>query len=460
MSENKLKRDLSVLNVWALALGCIIGSGAFILPGTVFLVKGGPAGTAIALVAAMLMMIIIACNYDFMIKLYPEAGGEFIYAQKAFGRKNAFICSWFLAFSYLVIVPQNAVALAFICRTLSGSIFQSGFSYKIAGYEIYVGEIILSLFALVIFAVLTIRGVKITGIIQTLLVFALISGVAAVMIAAIIRPESSIKNLKPAFNPEFKGYGGMLGILAAAPWAFVGFDTIPQSAEEFNFFHGRTKYIMSFSIILGAFIYIALNTITASVIPEGYADWAAYIKDVPNLDGIKSIPTFYVFYELLGEWGILFLELAVLGAVLSCITGFYMAASRLLYSMAVKNFLPSWFGHLHEKYKTPDNAILFIMAVSMTAPFLGRSVWGWIVEMSSTGAAIGYAYTSAAALKTALSNRNKNVIFMGLLGVIISALFLILLLVPISALNSSLSFEAYICLGIWSLLGIIFYLYE
>ena len=451
-----LKRELSLLNVWALALGCIIGSGAFILPGSTFLPGGGPAGTAIAISAAAIIMIIIAFNYDFMIQHYPAAGGEFTYAKEAFGRKNAFVCSWFLVFSYLVIVPQNAAALAFISRSLIGQVFQTGFHYRIAGYDIYAGEVVLAVFALVFFGLLTIRGVKITGIIQTCLVFALIGGVAVLFIAAVMSPRASLGNLSPAFSPETSRGGGVLRILAVTPWAFVGFDTIPQSAEEFKFSRTKTKYLMCFSILFGAAIYIIINTITASVIPAGYASWAEYIADIPKMEGIASLPAFNVFYELLGGNGIIFLGISVLGAVLSCIIGFYMAASRLLFSMARDNFLPEWFSGLHSKYRTPNNAIVFIMLVSMAAPFFGRTVWGWIVDMSSVGAAAGYGYTSAAALKLAKTESNTRIMFTGALGVVMSVIFLVLLLIPISGLNCSLSSESYICLSVWVILGVIF----
>ena len=117
-NEAKLEKKLSPLNVWSLALGCIIGWGAFVMPGNTFLGKAGPLGTAIAMGIAALIMIVISFNYHFMIKRYPVAGGEFTYTQKAFGRGHAFICSWFLGLSYLAIVPLNATALALIGRNL------------------------------------------------------------------------------------------------------------------------------------------------------------------------------------------------------------------------------------------------------------------------------------------------------------------------------------------------------
>lgn len=459
-NEVKLQKKLSPMNVWALALGCIIGWGAFVMPGNTFLGKAGPLGTAIAMAIAAVVMIIIAFNYNFMINHYPIAGGEFTYTQKAFGQNHAFLCSWFLGLSYLAIVPLNATALALIGRNLMNNIFQVGFHYNVAGYDIYLGEILLAVVALILFAVLSIRGVKFTGVFQTLLVFALVAGVAIVAIAACVSDKASFENLKPAFYPsDAQGakIGGVLAVVAVAPWAFVGFDTIPQAAEEFKFSPKKTRIIMVISIVFGAAVYAILNTVTAMVVPEGYATWAEYIDAMPELDGLLSLPTFNAAHTLLGNAGLVFLGVAVLAAILSGIIGFYMATSRLLYSMSKEKVLPAWFGKLHGKYKTPANAILFVMIIALVAPFFGRTALGWIVDMSSLGAAIGYGYTSAAAFKFARKEKNVPIQISGIIGTILAIMFMVLLLVPIPMFNCSLGKESYICLIIWIVLGIIFY---
>ena len=461
VQEAKLEKKLSPLNVWSLALGCIIGWGAFVMPGNTFLGQAGPLGTFIAMSLAAIIMIIIAFNYNFMINHFPVAGGEFTYTQKSFGQNHAFVCSWFLGLSYLAIVPLNGTALALIGRNLMNSIFQVGFHYTVAGYDIYLGEILLAVVALVLFAWLSIRGVKFTGVFQTGLVFALVAGVVIVFVAALIDPAASFENLKPSFYPASSTgaqLGGVLAVVAVAPWAFVGFDTIPQAAEEFKFSPKKTKIIMIISILFGAGVYIVLNTVTAMVVPSGYNSWVEYIDDLPNLEGLISLPTFNAAHTLLGNAGLVFLGVAVLAAILSGIIGFYMATSRLLYSMSKENVLPAWFGKLHDKYKTPANAILFIMVIALVAPFFGRTALGWIVDMSSLGAAIGYGYTSAAAFKFAKQEKNTGIMVSGIVGAILAVMFMVLLLVPIPGLSCSLGKESYICLIIWIVLGAVFYL--
>lgn len=457
-NDTHLAKKLSPLNVWALAFGCIIGFGAFILPGTSFLPGSGPLGTAIAMAVGAIIMIVISFNYGYMIRHFALAGGEYIYANEAFGKHHAFICAWFLGLSYLTIVPANATALALIGRHLLGEVFQVGYLYTVAGYEIYCGELLLAIASLVFFAWISIRGVENSGSVQTLLALLLIGGVAICAVAAIFSSKTSLTALSPAFAPGRANLSGILPVLVVAPFSFMGFDTVPQSAEELRFSPKKTQLIMIVSILFGAVTYITLNTFAASVLPEGYETWTAYVADLNQISGIAGIPTFHAAYVLMGPVGLLLLGIAVLCAVLTGICGFYMATSRLLFSMSREGGLPPWFGHLHPRYKTPHNAIIFVLIVSLFAPFFGRTALLWIVDMSSIGAAIGYAYTSAAAAKFAWQEKHRGFFINGMLGTLLGLFFAVLLLVPIPTVQCSLSKESYICLGVWIVLGLIFHL--
>ena len=430
------------------------------MPGEIFLVKAGPLGMALAMVAAAVILIIISINYCYMIKKYPVAGGEFVYVNAVFGRKNAFVCSWFLALCYLSIVPLNATALALIFRTVwhEAVVFQFGFHYQIAGYDVYMGEVLLALTALVIFAGLSIRGVSLTGKFQTFLVTVLVGGIAVVTCAAILNPQFSTANFSPGFPPDINShFVAILSILAISPWAFVGFDTIPQAAEEFNFSPSKSLFIMVVAILFGAFAYVLLNAITIAILPPEFDNWVEYIKASKTVSGLMTLPTFYSTYLLLGTGGLIVLSASVIAAILSGLLGFYMATSRLLFAMSRDKVLPEVFGKLHDKYKTPRNAILFILAVSVIAPFMGRTALSWIVDMSSLGAAVGYGYTSFVAYKYAKDADDTAIKITGIFGTVFAVTFAILLLVPIPNLNISLGKESYFFLILWTITGYFFY---
>lgn len=445
--EIKLERKLKPINVWSLALGSIIGWGAFVMPGTTFLPKAGTLGTLIGMSLGALVMITIAMNYGYMVQKYPVAGGEYTFANNTFGRRHAYICGWFLSLSYLAIVPLNATALGLVSRKLLGGLLEVGYLYSVAGWEIYAGEIILASFALILFGLLSIKGISVAGWLQTVMALSLVASVIILVIGAILNPDVKLSNLEPVY-PEGKGhFAAVISIVAVAPWAFVGFDSIPQAAEEFNFSPKKANGIMVIAILFGAFVYVAINTITAAVAP--WEDFMAKGYDWPTGEAVEMI---------MGRAGLIFLGVALVCAVLSGIIGFYMATSRLLYSMAREGALPDWFGKIDQKSKTPKNAIFFVMLISLTAPWFGREVLTWIVDMSSIGAAIGYGYTSLATFRTLQQNPqdHKPVLkILSILGAIFSVIFVILLIVP--GMPSYLAFESRICLIIWILLGVLFY---
>ena len=457
-TNRKLERSMTPLTVWALAVGCMIGWGAFVMPGDTFLLKAGPVGTAIAMLISAFMMTVISYNYNYMINKFPVAGGAFIYTKATYGNTHGFICAWFLSLAYLAIVPLNGMALALVSRSLMGDIFRVGFHYTSAGSEVYLGEILLGAAVLVFFGILSIRGVKFSGIFDTVLVIALILGVGVFLSASLFSEKSSFANLKPFFSPKNPKIGSILSIAAVAPWAFSGYETIPQAVEEFKFSHKKTQHIMASSIMVGAVVYIILNIATVMTIPEGYTDWTAYIKEAPSMTGVAALPTFYASYMLMGKAGLIFLGVSVMSAILSSIIGFYMATSRLLYSMSNEGVLPAWFGSIHQKYRTPANSIIFIMAVSLIALPLGRTALGWIVNLSAVGASIGFLYTSCAALKYSRQEKNRKVIFSSSLGLFFSTLFVILLIFPIPGFDCSLNLPSFICMMIWIALGAVFYL--
>lgn len=92
MEEKKLNRSLSPLIVWSIALACIIGWGAFVMPGNLFLDSAGPLGTAIGLSIGAIIMIIISLSYGYRIQRFPVAGGEFAYLDpKTLTPKNSIL---------------------------------------------------------------------------------------------------------------------------------------------------------------------------------------------------------------------------------------------------------------------------------------------------------------------------------------------------------------------------------
>lgn len=466
--ENKLKKQLNPMNVWAIAFGCIIGWGSFINPGKKFLPNSGVAGTAIAMVLGALVMVIIAFAYAYMVPKYPNAGGEFTFTKNCFGKNTAFICGWFLVSAYLTNVPMNSTAIGLIADGLDGSkdILKWGFHYQIAGFDVWMGEMILSMGILILFGILNILGVKKAGFIQTVLASLLAVCAFTLCISAIVSAKANGINMAPiwGFNKSAAIAAGsysdnlkntniasaILATFAIAPWAYVGFDTIPQAAEEFKFSYKKVMTIMVIAIAFGCFVYTSNNTVAAAALenwPERVmaGDWVLLIAAE----------------ELLGTFGKILIGVGVSCAVLSGIMGFYLASSRLLYSMSRDGFLPKWFGKIDEKHSTPKNAMIFCIIISLSGPILGREALGWFVDMSAIGASIGYFFTCASALVTMKKDKDGTPLLktMSVIGVVFSVTFMILQLIPIPGLSGvHFGKESYLMLVVWIVLGILFYL--
>ena len=477
-NEPQLKRQLNPMHVWAIAFGCIIGWGSFINPGKKFLSNSGVAGTAIAMILGALVMMIIACAYAYMIPKYPKAGGEFTFTKACFGKITAYTCGWFLVVAYLTNVPMNSTAIGLIVDGIDGSadILKWGFHYSIAGFDVYCGEVILASFILILFGILNILGVKKAGFVQTVLAIMLAVSVFTLFIAALISAKAKMINVTPIWGFDKKAaieaykagtytsadsfaHTGSKGIISAilatfaiAPWAYVGFDTIPQAAEEFNFSYKKVMFIMVIAIIFGCFVYTSNNTIAAAAL-ENWPDLIVEAESTPWL-------LLAAAERLLGTFGKVLVGIAVSCAVLSGIMGFYLASGRLMYSMSRDGYLPAVFGKLDEKHSTPKNAMIFCIIISLSGPVLGREALGWFVDMSAIGASIGYFFTCAATL-VVMKRDNDGTTFlkvMAWLGVAFSVCFVILQLIPIPGLSGvHFGKESYIMLVIWIIIGIIFF---
>lgn len=462
------------MHVWAIAFGCVIGWGSFINPGKKFLPTSGVAGTAIAMVLGALVMIIIAFSYAYMVPKYPKAGGEFTFTKMCFGRNMAFICGWFLVVAYLTNVPMNSTAIGLIVDGLDGGadILKFGFHYTIAGFDIYMGEMLLAMGILALFGYLNIIGVQKAAFVQTVLSSLLVICVFTLFIAGLASGKAKGINMQPVWGFDKAAamaagattegidpfaHAGTAGILSAilatfaiAPWAYVGFDAIPQAAEEFNFSFRKVSYIMIIAIVFGCFVYTSNNTVAAAAL----ANW-------PDRVMAGEWVVLVAAEELLGAFGKVLIGVGVSCAVLSGIMGFYLASSRLMYSMSRDGYLPAWFGQVDAKYGTPKNAMLFCIAVSLSGPILGREALGWFVDMSAIGASIGYFFTCASALVTARRDGDGTPFLKGMAttGVVFSLAFMVLQLVPIPGLSGvHFGRESYIMLVIWIAIGLAFYL--
>ena len=107
-------------------------------------------GSMLGMIIGGLIMIIISRNYHYMMNCYPDAGGSYAFARDTFGYDYGFLTAWFLMLTYLAMLWANATALPLFARYFIGDIFRVGRMYSLFGYEVYLGEALLSVAAVVL----------------------------------------------------------------------------------------------------------------------------------------------------------------------------------------------------------------------------------------------------------------------------------------------------------------------
>lgn len=455
-AKGTLTRYISPAAAWALSFGCIVGWGAFMMPGTTFLPMAGPAGTVAGMVIGGLIMIVIAVNYRYMMRFCPDAGGTFAFAKKTFGDDHGFLSAWFMILAYMSILWANVTALALVARSMLGGALQVGYMYTIAGYDVYLGEVLAELAVMLVFGAVCMISNKAAVWLQIIFAGALFLGVIVCFVLAVINGNNDAGIFQPAFASNGSAVSQVLGITALAPWAFVGFESVSNSTEEYRFPIKRILIIMVTAIIAGAITYILLVLIATTSQPEGYADWAEYIAALGSCEGIESMPVFYAMKTACGDAGLIVLAAALLGAVCTGIIGSMVASGRLLYALSKDGLFPAPLSRLTPK-GIPRAAVFAILAFSAVIPFLGRTAIGWVVDVITVGTTIAYAYTSAAAYKCAKFSGNRRIEIFGVAGVIISAFICLLLLIPDLVAGNALSAESYLLLAFWGILGIVYF---
>src|SRR5690625_1884228 len=452
-----LEKSLKAHWVWAIALGSAIGWGAFVQPIN-WMATAGPLGVILGFSIGALLMMLIAVSYGFLIRSFPVSGGEFAYAFISLGRTHAFISGWFLILGYICIVALNASALALMFKYVFPAVVEKLHLYTIAGWDVYGMEIIIATLGLIIFGYLNVRGTGLSGRMQFIFAIIMVVGVIALTFAVGIQPGAGLSNVKPLFPTNTTAFAAVISIVAIAPWAYVGFDAVPQAAEEFDFPAKKAFMLIILALVFAAGIYSFMILATSMASP-----WEAVAAE-NHLWG-----TGFVIQELLGPFGLVILVVALSIGIFTGLNGFTLAASRLLFAMSRAKILPRAFGELHPKYNTPHIAIIFTLVISAAAPWFGREALVWVVDMSSIGVSIAYLYTCITAFylfkwsDSDITDPSRQEVsplkkFISLVGILASFTFIGLLLIPGSP--AFLGIESRIALVIWVIIGIIFYLFK
>ncbi|NJN41638.1 MAG: APC family permease [Flammeovirgaceae bacterium] len=200
-----------------------------------------------------------------------------------------------------------------------------------------------------------------------------------------------MKNLQPYFvtNSSSGIIGGIIGVFATVPFWLVGFDTIPQGAEEASeSVSPKTIGILILISITAAVVFYILLIISTAMI----GNW----QSLSGADLLTAEAFELAFGSDLLVKAILF---AIIVGLLTSWNGFFLAGSRVLFALGRGKILGAKFGETHEKFGTPYNAVLFIGVVTFAASLLGRGAMIAFVDVGSFCIAAAFLGVSFSFLK-------------------------------------------------------------
>lgn len=446
---------LSPLGAWSYGVGTAVGWGVFVITSTQLLRESGPHGCVLGMLEGTLFTLVIACNYAFLMRRYPDSGGSYTYTTHVLGKDRGFLTAWFLSLAYLVLFWANATSLPLFARYFLGPLFKVGYLYTIFGYEVYLGEIALTSIVIAAVGALCTSDKRIKQRLVIALALLFTFGISVCFAASMLGFSRSGGSMAPGLVPEVKTISQVTQVFVMAPWAFFGFESISHSTEEFAFPRKRSQRVLIAVVLTTFMLYFMIMLMSVSAHPSRYENWLAYFTDLGNLNGIEALPPFYAANYYLGSAGITLLMAAMLAAILTSLIGAMVALSRLAVALGHDGILPERFVVLNAK-GTPQYAILFVTAVSVFVPFVGRTAIGWIVDITTICAIIVYGLVSHSAFIAAMADGNKPYMVTGVVGVLAMAVLGFIVFLPSLYSTSKIAQETYFLLAIWSVAGFFF----
>ncbi len=385
--DSQFTRVLGRWDVLAVAFGAMIGFGWIVLTGG-FLDGAGTLGATLAFAIGGVIMGLVGLTYAELVSAMPSAGGEHNYVLRGMGSRPALLTSWSLVLGYVSVVAFEAVALPQTVLFLAPNMLV-GQLWTVASYDVYASWVAVGIVGAAVITGLNYVGIRPAAVFQGFAVLFLLAVGVLLLVGTAVGGEG--ENLQPLFTG---GVAGIVGVLVAVPFLFVGFDVIPQSAEEIDLPFKQIGKLVVVAVAAAALFYMLVMMTVGSSLPK---DVLAE-SELPTADGMTALWGSEVFGNILVVGGI--------AGILTSWNGFMLGASRLIYAMAASGMLPRWFARLHPRYRTPSNAIVFVGALSMLAPLFGRQMLVWLVDAG--GLAIVIAFFLVALTFLVLRNREPD----------------------------------------------------
>ena len=456
MAQKKSDFDkvFSAWDILVIAFGAMIGWGWVVSSGG-WIETGGVVGAALGFALGGVMIFFVGLAYAELTAAMPQCGGEHVFSHRAMGPNGSFICTWGIILGYVGVACFEACAFPTILTYLWPG-FLKGYLYTVAGFDIYASWLTVAIILAFLIMVINILGAKTAAILQTVLTI-IIGGAGILLIVASVF-NGSVDNLNGQMFVGTTGGSMLKNVLAVAvitPFYFIGFDVIPQAAEEINVPLKKIGKMLILSVVMAVVFYALVILAVGYVLnPEAIAASEAGTGLVTADAMAKAFGTSVMA------------KVIIVGGMCGIITSwnsFMIGGSRAMYSMAESYMIPPFFAKLHPKYKTPINSLYLIGGLTMLAPLAGRKMMVWICDAGNFGCCLAYCMVSISFLILRKKEpdmprpyRVPAYKFVGTMAVLMSGFMVLMYCIPGSGGN--LVWQEWAMVGGWSLLGVIFYI--
>ncbi|MET9444054.1 amino acid permease [Streptomyces sp. NPDC006610] len=389
--EHALKKSLSALDLTVFGVGVIIGTGIFVLTGSVAKNNAGPS-VALAFVAAGVVCALAALCYAEFASTVPVAGSAYTFSYASLGELPAWIIGWDLVLEFALGTAVVAVGWSGYVRSLmdnagwqmpealSGRDGADGF-----GFDILAAALVLVLTAILVL------GMKLSARVTSIVVAIKVTVVLVVIIAgAFFITADNYDPFIPEAKPVEAGGGlhspliqlmfgwapsnfGVMGIFTAASvvfFAFIGFDIVATAAEETR----NPQRDMPRGILGSLFICTTLYVLV-SIVVTGMQHYTKLSVDAPLADAFKA--TGHPWYAGFISFG------AAVGLTTVCMI-LLLGQTRVFFAMSRDGLLPRFFSRVHPKYRTPHRpTILLGVLIAIVAGFTSLSELAELVNIGT-----------------------------------------------------------------------------
>ena len=384
----RLKRALSVWALTAIGLGATIGTGIFVMTGTVAATQTGPAITLALLIAAFGSGLAALCYAEFS-SFLPVSGSAYSYTYATLGEIVAWLIGWNLLLEYGISASAVAVSwsgyvlnlLAEANIHLPTALTNAPFAQGDHDQLVTTGAIV-NLPAVLIIALMTALlyiGVSESARANTFMV-ALKVGVIAVFIVAGLS-FVSLSNWVPyipANTGEF-GHFGWSGILQGAAiifFSYVGFDTASTTALEARNPQRDLPLGILGALVISTILYLGMATVMT-----GMVSYTKLNVDAPVAVALDAHPRLI--------WLGVLVKVGAIAGMTSVILASLLGQPRILLAMADDGLLPPAISRCHPRFKTPHVATVWTGVIA--ALFAGLLPLDYLAELISIGILLAFA---------------------------------------------------------------------